>query len=94
MRRVFVIILVLVILWLQYRAWYGENSQHEIDLLNQKIDNQVEHNQTLFEQNKLLKQEVRLIRNEPKILEEKARENLGLIKKNEIFYRIIPADES
>ncbi len=94
MRRFFVIILVLIIVWLQYRAWYGENSQHEIELLKQKIENQQKHNQSLSEQNKLLREEIKLIRNEPKILEEKARENLGLVKKNETFYRIIPADDS
>jgi cell division protein FtsB len=32
------------------------------------------------------------MRNNPKVLEEKAREHLGLIKKDEIFYRVIPSD--
>lgn len=94
MRRFFVILLVIVIAWLQYRAWFGENSQHEIDLLKQKTVNQEQHNQSLSEQNGLLREEIKLVRNEPNILEEKARENLGLIKKNETFYRIIPAEEN
>ena len=94
MRRFFVIMLLIVIAWLQYRAWFGENSQHEIDLLEEKIANQEKHNQSLSEQNELLRDEIKLVRNEPNILEEKARENLGLIKKNEIFYRIIPAENN
>ncbi len=94
MRRFFVIILILVIAWLQYRAWLGENSRHDIKLLKEKIENQEAHNQSLSEQNNLLREEIKLVRNEPNILEEKARENLGLVKKNETFYRIIPAEEN
>ena len=85
MRRFFVIILILVIAWLQYRAWFGENSQHDIELLKEKIENQKAHNQSLSEQNNLLREEIKLVRNEPNILEEKARENLGLVKRMKLF---------
>ena len=93
MKKMLAIILVILIVWLQYRAWYGENSLREIDLLITKIENQKVQNELILEQNKSFKKEIALLRNEPSMLEEKARENLGLIKKDEIFYRIIPAEK-
>lgn len=93
MQKVFAAILMLLIVWLQYRAWYGENSQRNLEVLSEKIASQVKQNQLLVEQNDILRKEIALLRNEPKVLEEKARENLGLVKQGEIFYRIIPAEE-
>jgi len=93
MQRFFVIILAVLIAWLQYRAWYGENSMRDIDTLSEKIEEQIKHNDLLAEQNAKLRDEITLLRNEPQVLEEKAREHLGLVKKGEIFYRIIPAEE-
>ena len=84
---------IVVIAWLQYRAWYGENGLDKIEVLEEKIADQVDHNQSLAEQNLKLRKEIDLIRKHPKVLEEKAREHLGLVKKGEIFYRIIPAED-
>jgi len=85
-------ILIILIFWLQYHVWYGENSLYKVEQLQQSIAEQKLQNSQLKQQNELLKKEILLVRNEPKILEEKARENLGLIKQDEVFYRIIPAE--
>ena len=90
MARITAFILIFLIFWLQYHAWYGESSIHKVEQLQEKIANQKAQNSQLKQQNQRLKKEIFLVRNEPKILEEKARENLGLIREDEIFYRIIP----
>jgi len=92
MAKITAFILVFLILWLQYHVWYGEGSLQKIEQLHKSIADQKTQNEQLKKQNQRLKEEIFLVRNEPKILEEKARENLGLIKKDEIFYRIIPAE--
>jgi cell division protein FtsB len=92
MQKILALILLGLILWLQYRILYGENSLEKLQVLSIKIEEQQEQNALLAKQNKRLKQEIYWLRNEPEILEEKARENLGLIKKDELFYRIIPLE--
>ena len=83
-------IFFILICLLQYRIWFGEGSYQKIESLNIKISEQLEINKKLEAQNKLLKKEILALRKNPALLEEKAREQLGLIKPNEIFYRIIP----
>jgi len=92
MARITAFILIFLILWLQYHVWYGEGSLQKIEQLHKNIADHKKQNAQLKKQNLRLKKEISLVRNEPKILEEKARENLGFVKQDEIFYRIIPAE--
>ena len=97
-------ILLLLIFWLQFQIWQIEKGQQKtgefeqqwksISLLQSDIKEQLKQNQNLLERNKELEKEIWLLRNDPNILEEKAREQLGLIKDGEIFYRIIPKSKN
>ncbi len=86
-------LLIVLILFLQYNVWYGENGKQKTNRLQITIDQQQKQNQLLSHQNQELKKEIYLLRNNPEVLEEKAREQLGLIKKDEIFYRVIPSEQ-
>lgn len=81
-----------LIIVLQYQIWMGDSSRKQIDSLKIKISEQQIQNQLLIEQNQQLREEIQALRNNPALLEEIAREQLGLIKPNETFYRIIPKD--
>lgn len=72
----------------------GDNGTPKIESLQQKILEQEEQNKLLVKQNKILKDEIQALRNNPAMLEEIAREKLGLIKPNETFFRIIPKQET
>ncbi len=85
-------LLIVLILILQFNVWYGDNGKQKINSLQMTISQQQKQNEQLNLQNQELKREIYLLRNNPELLEEKAREQLGLIKKNEIFYRIIPSE--
>jgi len=91
--KILAIIFVILICLLQYRIWWGEGSYQQIEQLKVKIAEQVEQNKLLKKRNHILKQEIQALRKNPAILEEKAREQLGLIKPNETFYRIIPKEK-
>ena len=90
MSKLAAFLLTVMILWVQYHIWFGATSLDNIEALQSKILEQQEQNSQMALQNKSLKQEIVLVRYEPEILEEKARENLGLIKQGEIFYRVFP----
>jgi len=87
-------VLIILILWIQYHIWYGKKGRQQLSELEVKIAEQKEFNHSLAAQNQHLKHEIYLMRNNPKVLEEKSREQLGLIKNGEIFYRIIPSDNN
>ena len=85
-------LIVLAIMFFQYQLWYGENGKQEIAGLQKKIDQQQQQKNSLIKHNGNLKNEIELLRNDPNVLEEKAREQLGLVKKDELFYRVIPTE--
>jgi len=92
MAKIISTVLIILILWIQYHIWYGKKGYQKLSSLEIKITEQNEFNNSLREQNTALKHEIDLMRNNPKVLEEKAREHLGLIKKGEVFYRVIPSE--
>ncbi len=47
-----------------------------------------EHNQQLKAENLLLHKEIEKLKNNPKYLEDKARDELGLAKENELVYEL------
>jgi len=90
--KIFSSLLIVLIVILQYNIWFGGNGKQKINHLQMTIDQQQKQNQRLSQQNQELKREIYLLRNKPESLEEKAREQLGLIKKDEFFYRVIPSE--
>lgn len=87
------LIFLVIIIVLQYRIWMGDNGAPKIENLQQQILEQKAQNKLLVKQNKILKDEIHALRNNPELLEEVAREKLGLIKPDETFFRIIPKQD-
>jgi len=85
-------ILILLLLGLQYRLWIGEGSiAHRIEL-QKKIEQQQAENTLLKSRNERLALEIEALKNGTAGVEERAREELGLVKEDETFFMII--DES
>ncbi len=92
-----ILLLVVLLLALQYRIWVGEGSFAEVWDLYQQVEMQREENQQLRERNQALEAEVKDLKQGLGAIEERAREELGMVKEDETFYQIIeepaPADE-
>lgn len=86
------LILTLVLIGLQYRLWISDGSLADVVRLNQKIDKQSADNQRLKERNQLLAAEVDALKNGLEAIEERARTDMGMIKKGETFYMVIDKD--
>ena len=89
--RILIIFLSILLLLLQYPLWFSDSSLPDAWKLQTKIENQQTENQKLEERNRLLKAEVEDLKNGLEVVEEKARTELGLIKKGETFYQVIEA---
>ncbi|MDR0781486.1 MAG: cell division protein FtsB [Pseudomonadales bacterium] len=83
--------LVILLALLQAKLWRGEGSLTDIQRLDREIAAQRAANQQLQKRNEALLQEVNDLRNGLDSIEERARNELGLIKKGETFY-LIPDD--
>ena len=86
-----VVLLVLLGL-LQYRLWFGKNSIPDYLNREQEVQAQAEQNATLAQRNALLEADINDLKIGLEAIEERARNELGLIKRGETFYRILPAD--
>ena len=82
------IIIVLVIL-LQYRLWYGDGGIEEIRAYQQRLDELKKQVQEKKERNEALYAEVLDLRKGQEAIEERARDELGMIKEGETFFQVI-----
>lgn len=83
------IVLTLVLLGLQYRLWIGDGSLADVARLNHKIEKQQAENERLQERNGVLAAEVKALKNGLDAIEERARTDMGMIKKGETFYMVV-----
>ncbi|MCF1427459.1 MAG: cell division protein FtsB [Shewanella sp.] len=90
----FLFVLLLLLGMLQYRLWFGENSLPEYFSLKQQIYSQIESNGKLIERNQVLREEISDLRRGTEALEERARNELGMVKKGETFYRVVGSEQS
>lgn len=82
-------ILVLLLLGLQYRLWFGENSlAHKVEL-EEEVEQQRARNDRLRKRNRILAEEVEGLRNDPEAIEARARIDLGMIMEGETFFLVL-----
>ena len=91
--RPITVILTICLILLQYRLWFGKNSVSDYLKLKDEVVRQVADNEQLRQRNKLLYADIDDLRAGLDAIEERARNELGLIKQGETFFRIIPAEK-
>ena len=79
--------LLVLLVVLQYRLWIAEGSLAERHRLERQIEEQVRINSQLQVRNAALEREVLDLQSGNKGLEQRAREQLGLIRPGETFYQ-------
>jgi len=82
-------LLVVLLVLVQYKLWVGDGSFAEVWDLYQQVEMQREENQQLHERNQALEAEVQDLKQGLGAIEERAREELGMVKEGETFYQII-----
>ena len=88
--RVFTVILLVLFGLLQYRLWFGKNSVPDYLSLQEDVERQQVVNEKLKQRNKLLYADTDDLKLGTEAIEERARNELGMIKEGETFFRLIP----
>mgnify|MGYP003681917840 FL=1 len=83
------LLLVLLLVYLQYRLWFGDGSLQDAWELHQDVELQRHENVELRERNAALEAEVTDLQQGLDAIEEHAREDLGMVKKGETFYQVV-----
>jgi len=91
--RAFTLLLLIIFSLLQYRLWFGKNSVPDYFALQEDIMLQQEENEKLKQRNKLLYADTDDLKLGTEAIEERARNELGMIKENETFFRLIPSKD-
>jgi len=87
--RAATLIMVVLLLLLQYPLWLGKGSWLKVWDLNRQVEAQQRINQQTKSRNALLDAEVRDLKQGTAAIEERARSELGMIKRDEVFYQIL-----
>lgn len=88
MRWLFLILLLLLGV-LQYRLWIAEGSLAEQRRLELQAEEQTRINTELEARNAVLEREVVELQSGNKGVEQRAREQLGLVREGEIYYQLV-----
>ncbi|MBA6340882.1 cell division protein FtsB [Colwellia sp. MB02u-10] len=91
--RLITAVLLLFLVLLQYRLWFGKNSVPDYLALEEEVTRQLANNNKLKQRNKLLYADTDDLKSGTEAIEERARHELGLIKQGETFFRVIPNDD-
>ena len=81
--------LLVILAALQYRLWIAEGSLAEQRRLELQIEEQTRVNSRLQARNAVLEREVLELQSGNKGIEQRAREQLGLVREGETFYQIV-----
>lgn len=87
-------LLIVLLLLLQYKLWVGDGGVPEVLHLEQEVAKQEQHKQQLEERNASLAAEVEDLKQGLDAIEERARSELGMIRKDEQFYQIIQSPDA
>lgn len=81
--------LLLCLVFLQSRLWFGDGSLAEVVQLQRQIEQQQAENGALLARNQQLAKEVDELKTGYKTIEARARQEMGMIKEGETFYMVV-----
>lgn len=92
--RLFALLLVLVICYLSYDVYFGRNGVVQQDQMQKKLVETSAKTKIYELRNQALQDEITDLKQGNHVIEELARSELGMIKPDEQFYRVIDKSES
>jgi cell division protein FtsB len=92
--RYLLLALLLLLVGLQYRLWFAEGGRLELARLKDQSVEYERENARLRERNAELTRQVLDLKSGQVVLEQRAREELGLTGEDEIYYQFVSPEEA
>lgn len=90
MMRYVIVVLIVLLLAMQYKLWFESGGFQQMEKLHHEIAIHKLQDQELAKQNDQLRAEVKDLKQGVDAAQERARTELGMVKKNEEYYQIVP----
>ena len=87
--QILIAVLIAVLIFLHYLLWLAEDGVRQTLALRIAVQAQIEENAALNERNRALEADVIDLKNGLMAIEERARTDMGMIRPDETFYRIL-----
>lgn len=91
--KIYVGIGIALLMILQLSLWKSDGSLVDFFRLQRDIKTQILENQTLLQRNAALAGDVIDLKEGVEAIEERARNEMGMIKEGELFYQVVKSDE-
>lgn len=92
--KILSLVLTILIVLLQYPLWLGKGGWFKVWEVDQQITAQHETNRKLQMRNATLDAEVRDLKQGYEAIEERARNELGMIRQDEIFFHVLEESDN
>jgi cell division protein FtsB len=83
------IILVILLIFLQYRLWFQPGGIVDMMHLKKRLAVEAQQNEQLKKRNQVLVGQVARLQKNHDAIETRARRELGMVKKGETFYQVV-----
>jgi cell division protein FtsB len=83
------VILISALILLQYRLWFQPGGVQNMQTLKKQLAKQTNENDKLKQRNNELLSQIERLQNSKEAAESRARNELGMIKKDETFYQVV-----
>jgi cell division protein FtsB len=94
MLRWVALVLLLLLIGLQLKLWSNHGGMSEVEALRPAVKKQSDENDKLTQRNQALAADVNDLKHGEQAVEARARAELGLIKRGETFYQVVPRSAS
>ena len=87
--KVLIVVLVLLLAALQYKLWFAGGGVRDVHHIKTQVDAKIAGNTLLEQRNAALAAEVEDLKQGGEAIEERARNDLGMVKKGERYYQVV-----
>lgn len=88
--KILIGVLAVLLLILQYKLWVADGGYHNVRRLQREVAAIKAENEELQARNRALQAEVEDLKSGLTVIEDLARDELGMIKQGETFFQVIP----
>lgn len=92
--KTWIVLLLVLLLGLQCDLWLSNGGIASVLHLKKDVEQQILKNQVLLKRNRALEAQVNELKMGQQALEEKARNELGMLNQDETLYQVIEPDDS
>jgi cell division protein FtsB len=91
--KIIIAIMIVLFFILQYELWYAHGGILDVSRLKHKIREKTSINEDVNAKSRVLQEEIEYLKQSQAAVEGRAREEFGMVKKDETFYQVVDENQ-